>query len=48
MMGRRRGYLKLYMPDYSRISVVCGTSSLLWGFLRPGLVLWTLRKRRVA
>jgi hypothetical protein len=48
MMGRRRGYLKLYMPDYSWISVVCGTSSLLWGFLRTGLVLWTLRKRRVA
>jgi CubicO group peptidase (beta-lactamase class C family) len=48
MMGRRRGYLKLYMPDYSWISEVCGTSSLAWGFLRTGLVLWTLRKRRVA
>ena len=48
VLGKRRGYLMLYMPDYSWIAMVCGSFSLVWSFLRTGLVLGTLRKRSVA
>ncbi len=44
MLGKRRGYLRLYMPDYSSIALVCGTFGLVWSFLRTGLVLRTLRE----
>jgi CubicO group peptidase (beta-lactamase class C family) len=44
MLGKRRGYLMLYMPDYSWIAMACGSFSLVWIFLRTGLVLRTLRK----
>ena len=44
MLGKRRGYLMLYMPDYAWIAMVCGSFSLVWSFLRTGLVLWTLRE----
>lgn len=44
MLGKRRGYLMLYMPDYSLIAKVCGSFALVWSFLRTGLVLRTLRK----
>ena len=44
MLGARRGYLMLYMPDYSWIAMVCGGLALVWSFLRTGLVLRTLRK----
>ena len=43
MLGKRRGYLMLYMPDYSWIAMVCGSFSLVWSFLRTGLVLGALR-----
>jgi CubicO group peptidase (beta-lactamase class C family) len=43
MLGKRRGYLKSYMPDYSWIAMVCGSFSLVWSFLRTGLVLGALR-----
>lgn len=45
MLGKRRGYLKLYMPDYALIASVSGTFSLVWSFLRSGLVLKALRGR---
>jgi hypothetical protein len=45
MLSKRRGYLRLYMPDYSWIAMVCGSFSLLWSFLRTGLVLRALRNR---
>jgi CubicO group peptidase (beta-lactamase class C family) len=44
MLGKRRGYLMLYMPDYSWIAMVCGSFSLAWMVLRTGLVLRILRK----
>jgi len=44
ILGKRRGYLMLYMPDYSWIAMVCGSLSLVWSFLRTGLVLQALRK----
>jgi CubicO group peptidase (beta-lactamase class C family) len=45
MLGRMRGYLKLYWPDYSWTAIVCGSFALVWSFLRTGLVLGALRKR---
>ena len=45
VLGRRRGYLRLFMPDYSWIAMVCGSFSLLWSVLRTGLVLRALRNR---
>jgi CubicO group peptidase (beta-lactamase class C family) len=44
MLGKRRGYLRLYMPDYALIAIVCGSFSLLWSFLRTGVVLRALRE----
>jgi CubicO group peptidase (beta-lactamase class C family) len=44
LLSKRRGYLKLYMPDYSWIAMVCGSFALAWGVLRTGLVLRALRK----
>jgi len=44
MLSKRRGYLRLYMPDYSRIAIVCGSLSVIWTFLRTGLILRTLRQ----
>jgi CubicO group peptidase (beta-lactamase class C family) len=46
VLGKRRGYLRLFMPDYSWIAMVCGSFSLLWSVLRTGLVLRTLRRRQ--
>jgi CubicO group peptidase (beta-lactamase class C family) len=43
MLGKRRGYLMLYMPDYSWIAMVCGSFSLLWSVLRTGVVLRALK-----
>jgi hypothetical protein len=43
MLGKRRGYLRLYMPDCSWIAMVCGSFSLVWSVLRTALVLRTLR-----
>jgi hypothetical protein len=44
MLGRRRGYLMLYMPDYSWIAMVCGSLAVVWSFLRTGLVLGAMIK----
>ncbi len=44
MRGQNRGYLMLYMPDYSLISMVCGSVALSWSFLRTGLVVRALAR----
>ncbi|HEX6383428.1 MAG TPA: serine hydrolase domain-containing protein [Anaerolineae bacterium] len=44
MLSKRRGYLMLYMPDFSWIALVCGSFALVWSFLRARLVLRALRK----
>jgi CubicO group peptidase (beta-lactamase class C family) len=44
MLGKTRGYLMLYMPDYAWIAIVCGGFAGIWAFLRTGLILQTLRK----
>jgi hypothetical protein len=43
MLSKMRGFLKLFMPDYSWIAMTCGSLSLIWSFLRTGLVLRALR-----
>jgi CubicO group peptidase (beta-lactamase class C family) len=45
MLGKTRGYLMLYMPDYSWSAVASGSFALVWSFLRTGLVLGALRRR---
>ncbi len=42
MLGQTRGYLMLYMPDYARIALICGSFAGIWAFLRTSLVLRTL------
>lgn len=44
LLGKRRDYLKLYMPDYSWLAVVCGSLAVAWSFLRIGLVFRAWRK----
>lgn len=46
MLGKRRDYLMLYMPDFSWIAWVCGGFAAIWTVLRTGLILQTLRKPR--
>jgi hypothetical protein len=44
VLGRRRDYLRLFMPDYAVISLVCGTFALAWSFVRTGILLQALRR----
>lgn len=44
MLGKRRGFLMLYMPDYSWIALVCGSFAVGWSFLSAALILRSLRK----
>jgi hypothetical protein len=39
LLGNMRGFIKLFMPDFSWLAQVCGSLGLLWGFLRSGLTL---------
>jgi len=45
LLGKRRGYLRLYMPDYSWLVLVCGSLALMWSGLRTGLVVRAPRTR---
>lgn len=44
MLSRMRGFLMVFMPDYSVVAMVCGSFSLVWGFLRTGLILRAMRE----
>lgn len=44
MLSKMRGWVRLFMPDYSWIALVCGSFSLVWCFLRPVLILKALQK----
>ncbi|MBN1873615.1 MAG: beta-lactamase family protein [Anaerolineae bacterium] len=46
MLGDTRGYLRLYMPDYSWIAIICGGFAGIWSFLRTGLVMRALKSPR--
>lgn len=43
MLGKMRGWLLLFMPDFSWIARICGGFATIWTFLRTGLVLRALR-----
>jgi hypothetical protein len=45
VLGKRRTYLKLFMPDYSWIAMVCGSFAGIWALLRTGLILRTARNK---
>jgi hypothetical protein len=44
MLSKMRGFIRLFMPDYSWIAMICGSFAGIWAFLRTGLILRTLRK----
>jgi CubicO group peptidase (beta-lactamase class C family) len=44
MLGKMRGFMKLFAPDYSWIALICGSFAGIWAFLRTGLILRMLRK----
>jgi CubicO group peptidase (beta-lactamase class C family) len=44
LLGKRAGYLKLYMSDFSWIARVCGAFSLVWIVLRALLAIRAPRK----
>jgi CubicO group peptidase (beta-lactamase class C family) len=48
MMGKMRGWILLFMPDFSWIARICGGFASVWAFLRIALVLQTLRKSPVS
>lgn len=43
MLGKLRGFMKLFAPDYSWIAWISGGFASVWAFLRTVLVLRTLR-----
>jgi len=45
MLGKMRGFLRLFMPDFSWIAMICGSFAVVWSFLRTGLILRAFRKR---
>jgi hypothetical protein len=45
MLGKMRGFLMLFMPDFAWLARVCGSVEVVWGILRTGLVLGTLKER---
>ncbi len=48
MMGKMRGWILLFMPDFSWIARICGGFASLWAFLRTGLILKTVRKSQLS
>jgi hypothetical protein len=45
MLSKMRGWLRLFMPDFSWIAMICGSFSLVWIFLSTGLISKALRDR---
>ncbi|MRS05997.1 class A beta-lactamase-related serine hydrolase, partial [bacterium] len=44
-LGKLGGFLKLFAPDFSWIARISGSFAGVWGFLRAGLILISLRTR---
>jgi CubicO group peptidase (beta-lactamase class C family) len=47
LLGKMRGWIRLFMPDYTWIAMICSSLAGVWTFLRPGLILQSLRKPRL-
>jgi hypothetical protein len=43
-MSKMRGWVRLFMPDFSWLALICGSFSLVWSILRTGLILKALQK----
>jgi CubicO group peptidase (beta-lactamase class C family) len=43
MLGKSRGYMKLFMPDFSWLAMICGSIASMWSVLRTALMLRALR-----
>jgi CubicO group peptidase (beta-lactamase class C family) len=46
MLTKLRGWILLFMPDFSWIARICGGFAAIWAFLRTGLILKALRRDR--
>ena len=44
LANRMLGFMLLFAPDFTWISLICGGFAGIWTFLRTGLILRTLRK----
>ncbi|HSF79868.1 MAG TPA: serine hydrolase domain-containing protein [Anaerolineales bacterium] len=44
MLSKMRGWLRLFMPDFSWLALISGSFSLVWSFLRTKLILQTLQQ----
>lgn len=44
MMSKMRGWMRLFMPDFSWIAWICGSFATIWIFLRTGLMLKSMRE----
>lgn len=44
MLGKMRGFMRLFMPDFSWIAMICGSFAAAWTFLRTGQLLKALLK----
>ena len=44
MLSKMRGFLRLFMPDYAWLAMVCGSWAVVWSFLRTGLILKAIRR----
>lgn len=44
VLGKMRGWIRLFMPDFSYLAPICGSFALVWSFLHTGLMLRALRK----
>jgi len=43
LAGRMSGFLRLFMPDFWWIALICGSFALVWMFVRTGLILRSAR-----
>jgi hypothetical protein len=39
LLSKMRGFIKLFMPDFTWIALICGTTAGIWTFLQPILLL---------
>jgi hypothetical protein len=45
LASKMRGFILLFLPDFSWTALICGGFACVWAFLRTGLILRTMRPR---
>jgi CubicO group peptidase (beta-lactamase class C family) len=45
MLGKMRGWLRLFMPDFSWVACIDGSFAAIWAFLRTVLAIHALKRR---